>query len=251
MGAPIYRPDNSQDSARYAINPFQVATISLYDINRTQGEYMPQFEGNFIYVEQLDYPVILTLIDSLSGVERSIILRVGDEIHASFKGFTLTHPLMARPSVSNTFGLKLTIGKGAVSRSNEFARPMMNMIAAFRQTANTAVNQIINIYIPPGARGLERIQVSGLGTTITGANLQPLAGGTLCSPPVIAANGFNYNAPNQLRPVMNVRNATTSRGNQYVAEYEYLALPSYATELQVDILGTVMTAVDSVYAIFS
>ena len=240
----MYTADTSQSSAQFAANPLIVFAQALYDIDRSNGQFFPQVEGDGFYVEQCDYPVIVSLIDQSTGVERTFILSTGMEVCARFKGLTLVHPLLTRVFQNDTHTLKLVMFRGG-SKRNQFAYPFLGGLPpSVRQITNTAVLQSVGIAIPPGARAVEGLHLLLTGTAITSAVVvgNVIRNGAIFSavsaPVSVVQNGAAYNANNALSIGMNTRAiGAASIAAEYLGK---IILPTWANELQVTIVGTGM-----------
>lgn len=249
----VYGPANSQLAQQFAIAPFRPTNIPLYGVNRTAGELFPSLEGSYLYVEQCDAPVIASFVDRTNGKLLSFLLRTGLEIHGDFKGVTLTHPLYI--ANADPLTLRVTLGQGATSESNQYAHPIHNGLASWRTITNTAIDQTIGIYVPPNSRLMEKVIVQLLTTTVTGARARQAftIGGTFAvqaNPPQFTLpDGRAYtNTYNEGEPLSVV--AGTIAGTS-VARGDNMILPSYADEVTVQISGTGLALPTYVGAIFS
>lgn len=228
---------NIQRSARLGLNPFQPYLFNLRNTDYSQGQNFPQIEGDSIYVEIADYPVIASLIDAATNEQRAYVLQPGLQIVAPFKGLTLIAPAFG--GGLNTTILKLVVGKDGAVKSNESAAPFAAYLAAFRVTATSAIQQLGEIHIPKGVRALLGFQMWGPGTTITGASLSfsavTAAGLVGMSGSTIVADSFNYNLATQAGYMLNTRIA----GTRYVAEFaQPMVVPFGAVSLAYQIDGT-------------
>jgi len=166
----MYKPDNTQASAQFALNPFQPLSIPLNVDRSGAGRRVTELEGDFLFVEECDWPVGIVLVDQTTDIARCIPAYPGLLLRATFKGVTLVHNQISGSS-DNVPQLKLTIGKGAVERSNDSAFPLASNYSPVNPTTNTALSQIGTIPVPPGARVLSGLHITGVGTTVTEATL--------------------------------------------------------------------------------
>jgi hypothetical protein len=157
----------NQNSPQYGINNFQRVIISIGEfgggVDRTNGEYFPQYEGTGFYVEGADFPVLMTLNSTNGGVEQAIALRDGIQfLDLPFKGFTLIHPPMNMP-----LRLSIIVLKGGSSYTNQLNDPNSHLPIPFRVITNTAVSTAIGLYVPPGVRAAKNLVVYQPQTTIS------------------------------------------------------------------------------------
>ena len=58
---------NTQDSVRYALQPFQKLNIRLDGVDRTNGDLFASAQADSLYIEKTDYPFLFTLVTQGSG----------------------------------------------------------------------------------------------------------------------------------------------------------------------------------------
>lgn len=244
----LYKPNSTTKSAQYGINPLYPLTIGIFDVDRSRGQFFPSPEGTSIYVEQLDYPVLLTLIDQQTDSERTIALAAGMEIRAVFKGFTLVHPLLTRLNATDTYSIKLIIGRDG-AKSNEFARPALSLMLPYRTITNTANSQAIAIPVPRGARILEQLTLGcgvGVATVTVQAAAQP---GYAAAPgpafvganaPLITTNGIAYTVSPAHQEYLDAILGTATSPTILTLRRPII-LPSYCNEVLISWQGTGLT----------
>lgn len=161
----MYKPDNSQDSARFSIVPVSIAQFSLQK-NRTQGELIPVLEGDFMRVERVDLPCRASFVTA-DGAQ-VISLTEGFEIASPFKQFTLIHDDYTLAQ-SNPF-LSIMTGRGSMF-ANQLANPFANRLPlAYSQSSALGVGGRLTYttMVPFNARRVRRARFSGL-VTLTAA----------------------------------------------------------------------------------
>lgn len=166
-----YVADNSQVSQVYGVQPFQKQTIQLGAVDRSSGELFPQYEGDYIFVHRCDFPVLLHLINQENLVGQSFMLHPGDCIRATFKGISIAHPFLTVGIGSQK--LEFTIGKGCAHFVNNAENPYPSLYPPTAIVSDTALAGSFDVYLPPGARYIERL-VSRIATatTLTSASWQ-------------------------------------------------------------------------------
>lgn len=260
----MYKPDNTQQSARYSIAPFRHEVISLKGVNRADGETFPQPEGQWLYVMGTDFPVQISFVNAATGSRQTVIASTGMFVDAPFKGLTLAHPLITTPGAGNAndnLSLHLLLGSGAGPQlfENDFAFPFAAMQSAWREDAGTqsGTERHIAIFVPTGARYLKTLQVEGIATTLTSADVALRAGifpsQSQCQALQFTANGNVYNnvfgyGESMVTRVSTGVGAASPRG---IAVAQDINIPTYCNELAVSFYGTGLAALGYVKAIFA
>jgi hypothetical protein len=230
-----YRADNTQAAQRFAVNPVQVVTLDLSRDDYSNGKFLSSIEGDFLIVESCDWPALICVIDQTNGVEKSIIARPGQTLEAPFKGITVLAPVMTPTGVPNVVNLRINVCKMGANINNESAFPSANVLSPMASLINTALNQQIQIPVPPATRYVNSMQVNGLGTTITSATI------SFFRSAVAQAQGatmVGYALASQSRFVLNTRIA----GGFFVAEGVNIQVPSASLFAVIDIVGTGLAA---------
>lgn len=232
---------NTNQNAQYSIAPFERKEIIIGATggaapNRVAGQLIPELEGTGFYVERADYPVLANFGHGMGGLESSINLRDGLEIDASFKGITLTHPL-----INVAAKLTLILLKNGVKLSNQLDDPVSRMNFAFRTISNTALLQSVGIFVFPGARSIKNLQAvvqAATTTTQVVASFIDAAGNTIS-----AASNFTQQvgavaaAYTQTGSAMSPNSALVI-GPSTVYTFPTLFVPTPAVELQIAVIGT-------------
>lgn len=192
----IYKPDNTQAAVRYGVIPLQKVSIDLRDIDRSNGEYFASLEGDEIYVENADYPALLTLTSpAAANVKIANVLRAGLRVKGPFKGLTITHPLLASGGLTQKWQLVLTLGKGGNLVDNNLSEPTWALPPSIGVTTNTALLVNISVQIPPGARFLRDLCITIPATAVTSATwliLSNVSAETVKAPLVGVYNTANF-----------------------------------------------------------
>lgn len=242
MQGTTYQPDNSQNAQQFAINPFQRVEIDLVNtpgIDSLQGVQFPQLEGNSLYVERCDWPLLLTVIDKVTGIELSFVMRTGLRIRSPFKSATIRAQWSVAPAYRAL--ASLIVGKGCADYANELGNSVVQSNFPFRTLTSTGIALDIAIYLPPGLRYLYQFHFGMNATTITDGALffvDPF-GNTIRSPQasqVIAGVAQAYG----VSPVQRRFLATQAvvAGARFVANEQNIPIPSGAAEMRVVLNGT-------------
>lgn len=237
-----YQPDNSQATQRYGINSFQTVLLTLNGTDYSNGQLFPQYEGQFIYVEQADYPALITLVDKSTSTQLSYPLQPGMVIRSPFKGFSIQSPAFSVGAPSAPFVVKLIIGKdGDIEKNNDSAAPFSSFLGAFASTIVTPTLQQVTAHVPPGARVVQGVHINGSGTTIVQASIDflgPNGNGSIGL--TVNTPAQNFNLASLTRTYINVRSVN---GTIYVAEYaQPILVPSNAISALINLTGTVLSA---------
>lgn len=238
----MFEPTNTQLAARYAVNPFQRIEISLGpNIDRSQGEYFPAPQGTGFYVERSDFPVIMALVNKADTVLQAFAIRDGMQIEGFFKGFYLTHPSL---NVGGAISI-ITFASTDAVHVNQLAQPLSRLALLNRSIVVGALLTQAAIYVPPGMRALNSLQVLMTGTTVTDVrcfctdkNGNSIAGPTNVTQQIAGAVvTYNAGAPG---PLISGPPRAVSAG--FVMEFPSpLIIPTLATEVVVTVQGTVLS----------
>ena len=238
----------TQFNAQFNISPFQRIEIDIgassqfpLGIDRRQGEYFPQIEGDGYFIERSDFPVLISHVHSATQVESTIPAYDGRQVEGKFKGLYFTHPPLNIPA-----RLSLIIGKNCAKTSNQLGNAVSRFVMAYRSVVSNPNAQVLGIYIPPGARVLRNLNIF-----IAGQLTATSTGG-------IAAVDKNFAT---IRPPSNLVNQQSTGfvtydrqsnfgqnqigvavpGGGFVYNYNPIIIPSQALELNFTVLGTGMT----------
>ena len=239
-----FMPD-SQGTARFSAAPFQKFEISMAGIDRTEPELFPFLEGEYLYCDRGDYPALINLVLPTKGIQISQVFKTGLQIKAPFKGISVSHPLL-----SSIFGSKYTlsfiIGKvNGVEVSNNLGDAAMPMSIAYRVVSNTALSQVIRLFVPPGARRIRKFFATlATQTTVTQASLQFVDAGGISfiqgSSSIsqqVAAAVVTYNGNPFYGSTSLVTTTGPVAGTSYLAASD-LVVPTGAVEVDITINGT-------------
>lgn len=255
MRAPQHFQPDSQGTARFSSQPFQRFETNIGGVDRTEPELFPTIEGEFLYCERADYPVLINLVLPGKGIQISQVFRTGTQIKAPFKGLSISHPLL-----SAVFGAKLNVaflvGKQKdVDISNNLGDACAPMIPAWRQITNSATIQQYNVFIPPGVRRIRKIAFSFGATTVTssGATFSDNAGSLITQISTISqqigASVVTYNGSNQ--PGSSLKVSSTAVTGTFIAEGSDIFVPSNAVEVALFIFGTGLVAPSIIECVFT
>lgn len=241
---------NTQNAAQFAFNPLQKQIVSLYNVDRTQGLPVPECEGNYLYVDQADYPVIISFVNAATNVFQSYVARNGLMVKAPFKGIFLTHPLL-NPGSGNVQQPKLILitGKNDATIENDLAAPFASMPTSARTLGNTALSQIFAVYMPPGTRRIEKLEFNFAGTTITAAQYQLTNNGNNSSGygGILDQYGNSYAASVPLAGNLAIVNIATAPVQTWQMKGGEIMVPSYCDGIQITLTGTGLTAAGATY----
>lgn len=228
-------PDNTQQAARFSVPPIRKVEIRLDNANRANGEFLSAFEGDFLYVDQTDFPCLLSLVTPSTQIGTAIVARAGTEIHGPFKGIFLTHPFFG---TAVPMSLRLLLGQKGSSLSNEASLTAFHAAGAPQLAqSSTAVLYQALIPIPFGSRvlvGLEALMASA--TTLTSAQIGILDANAaaLTAPPYTDDQGRVFTSVQLISALDVAPVGTTQRARLGVG----IALPTFARYVQITLVGT-------------
>lgn len=234
----MYAPNSTQSAQQFGVDPFQRVEIPLFNIDRSQAAPFPQYEGDYIYVERCDYPVLLKLVVPGTNFYQTHVLRDGMTIAAPFKGFFLAHPVINQP-----MNLSLMIGKGPRTLiTNQLDMPCTRAPLSTRVITNTAVSQIWGIFLPPGMRSIARLNLGIGATTVTQATLSFLDKlGAVVTPATGMVNPDNQQTYSTAIS-MGFNAVATVQGGIGIIDWGRVPIPTWCAEIQMIIAGTGLTA---------
>jgi hypothetical protein len=239
MDAP-YRAD-SQDFAQYTLQGMRKYRINLRS-NRTSGEFFPQFEGKYFFVESCDVPCNIQIG---SGTGNEFYGADGYVFRGPFKGLTLTH--VDYSAIASTVPLSLVFyvcDSDNFFQQNYVAPARIGMpLTTFTQTGVNGYG-LIRWPIPDGSRTISKLAGCAL-VTLTAAIvgdftcelsflIAPSGSPILVPPATYYGTGYTATARNSMRQIMRsgVYNAAAF---QYWQEFSFenLPIPSFAREVEV------------------
>jgi hypothetical protein len=242
----IFQPD-SQGTARYGLVPWSRVEIIIGGVagsspDRSQGVVIPEIEGEGLIVERADWPVLLAPVVGQGNTDVSLVAaRDGLEFDSPFKGLLVAHPILTTLFAPQTMKLSLIVFRVKGALRNQLAEPFCRAQLQYRAITNTAVNQAIGIFIPPGVRQLDELQIGFAFTTMTSAVAQLNDSGLnlLAAPSVsqqMAAGIATYNAGNANAQIP----ALVSSGVAAIGllTFQPWPMPSFAREINVSWNGT-------------
>ena len=235
-----YRPDG-QDAARFNVNPYQRFEFIISGIDRTTPELFPALEGDELYCERADYPVLLTLVTGAQGVQQSFVFKTGTTLRAPFKGVWISHPLMGTLALPHL--CSFIVSKNGAHYENQLGDGRAPMITATGLVTNTAVLQKTGIYIPPGARYIRTGYMIVTAATITSARGQFIdAQGNVISgasniSQVIAGVTVSYAIGGPYGPVLQCAPIAPA-ATLFKCSMNDVHIPTRAVELDLSIVGT-------------
>jgi len=245
-----YEP-NSQDTARYSVVPWSRIDIIVGNVagaapDRSQGVILPEIEGEGLFIERADYPVLMCPVVGSGPTEDSLVAaRDGLMFNTPFKGLYLSHPLLVTTFATQPLRLSLIVFKLQGAVSNEYANPVTRSLVSSRAVTNTAIAQQWNLFVPPGARRLDFLRIAAIQTTITTDPLLTMvdSGGNPIVPVTvsqqIAAVVQTYNfAPTTVR----AGQRSAGAGPLNLWDFQPLPLPTACRELAVSWAGTGLAA---------
>lgn len=238
-----FLPD-SQAAARYTAQPFQRFEVNIGGVDRSEPELFPQFEGEYLYCERADYPVLINLVSPGKGVQLSQLFRTGTQIKAPFKGLSISHPLVSN-LFNSKFNLSLIVGRQRdVEVSNNLGDCAAPMMAAVKSSV-TAVLSTFTIFIPPGVRRLRKFSFALTATTVTQANLalRDISSLFVIPSTTIVDSGVSYT--DSFTAGYQLRVTATPVTGVFLFEMEDLHIPTNATNIFVTVAGTGLALVAS------
>lgn len=233
--------DNSLQTAQWNVVPFRKETFQLDGKDRSQGEVIPSLEGNFLYVETCDYPVLLSFVNRLTLERQCIVAHVGLQIHTPFKEITVTHPLLTTTN-GVPYNMSLITGHGDCPREvyNQYAFPFSGLPPSAIVT-ESGIALTLGLFVPPGARWCSDLNLTLTATTLTSASWQVLTGitGTLRGIPAPQLTsdpgGTVYAGPNFAQGAMDI---TTPYAGVFRARDFNIPLADTAQQLAINCVGT-------------
>lgn len=229
--------DSNQQNAQFNVVPFQRVDISIGgNVDRSNGEFFPQFEGYGVYVERADFPCFIHLVSQSALLGQAAMCRDGQQVIAPFKGFSITHPPMNVPAILTLVIFKLP----CLEFTNNLSAPLIRMPISGRQVTNTALAQSVAFYIPPQTRLLRKMVVVLNAATITLAQLTLTdTNGVVVTGPStltgkVSGAAVTYNLPGNpfdaAVPVIVGANA--------ILKFDVVQIPTWANEVFLTITGT-------------
>lgn len=166
----VYRAETTLATSQYNVAPFQKIPLSLTNIDRTNGDFHPEYEGNSLLFTRVDFPVLVSFVNAQTLAVQAFMATPGLRIDAPFKGITFTHPILT----VNTYPmiLEFTLGKACASIDNTQANPYSALYPPYAITIDGALSGQINVYLPPGARFIAEISLYTTATTVAGGHYQ-------------------------------------------------------------------------------
>lgn len=234
---------NSQQAARFGINPFQRIEIPLGpNIDRSNGEYFPSFEGSGMYIERADYPCLLSLVVKGDSIGQALPLRDGMQVEAWFKGFYLVHPLLNVPQT-----LSIILFKHPDSVFVQQAPTPCSRVSMMYSASTSGTLMTVKIYVPAGMRAVNNLVLSFPATTVTRAQLQGLDsnGGAIAAPSTVSQNvgGVVQTYPSGFASILCTQPVVV--GTDVLLRFDKFILPSRAVEIDITITGTGIAVPDS------
>lgn len=191
----IYRPD-SQQAARYTTPPLVRHEISLLP-NRTNGEFLPQYEGEFAYIESCDLPCEVSFVNQ--DTNQTLSMTGGGRLSGPFKGILLKHDLYAVSGNNIAPKLILVVSKNAQFENTLYA-PTFQSALAFNSAVTLGVAGVVQLDCPVSDRQ-RYIEIEATATiTYTAAPVGEVfaslffrdVNGAVIAPPLITKNGVAY-----------------------------------------------------------
>lgn len=246
--ADAFRGVNTQGQQQFAVSPFQKFELNLGNVNRAEGQFFPELEGDYLLIENTDAVFYITLTSPYTNIKQSFIARNGLQIDAAFKGVTIQHP---NYTVSQIQELRASIvfGKGCARVTNQSATPIIGGIVPLLINANSpaTLNLVVPLY--PGQKFIREIYVTTPGTTITGA-FYSIASATgavspgTSGPGAITGSFLNYSAFNNPVGAMDVVQPFTG---QFIMRATNIPLPQQCNALFLFISGTGLAFVNNTF----
>jgi hypothetical protein len=237
----VYKPNNPQAAQRYGVVPYQRVDIILDDVDRTQGQTFPQFEGSGFYVLSTDFPFLISVVDRATNKESTLLAVPGLEFSGEVKSFTITHPLLSNASFTNRASFLLL--KGEARYTNSLHSPYPSFAAPYSLNTNTAGNQVTDVYLPPNARLIAELKYALAATTVTQASFSfievlpngglglPITGPSVAGFPQLGTYG------GRLAPVLDA-----ATGLAFLRESN-IVIPSHGPSvLRIGVVGTVLSS---------
>lgn len=242
---------SDQSEAKFNIAPFQRVEIMLGpNINRAQGEFFAQLEGQGFYIERCDYPVSIGVVSQYANDSNKIVARDGIECVMPFKGLTIQHPILGTVGYQ-LFSMTLIIFKSCARYSNQLDSPVVRAPGAYRVETNTALNQTLALAVVPGVRRVKRVNLQTPAITVTSAAMVMLDvnGNSMFGwnyTQTFFGNTYNYlgcNCAQYIQPPGIVAGLANM-------EFPAMDIPTYAAEIRIIIVGTGLATGTGPYAIF-
>ena len=251
-----FLPD-SQGTARFLAAPFQRFEVNLCGVDRSEGELFPTPEGESIYCERSDFPLLFNLVTSGKTIQTSNVFRNGLQIKSAFKGIFISHPFIALSSSVIKQGAAFIIGKVKECEfSNNLGNTALGGNIGWRIVSNTSILQAIAIYVPPGARRIRKFNILLGATTVTSAvpafflpdGTSSIGTGYSFLSQTLGTGVVNYNSPNS--PPFGIKVSATSIANLLSFDASDVFVPQSAVELQIAITGTGLASILTCECVF-
>lgn len=161
----MWRPGFSTELAKYSSKPYRRIEISL-NVDRTQGQLIPEIEGETCYIERADYPVLISFTTGDNDQRNTIPAIEGKQFAGPFKGFVITHPqLVPSATLAQEFKLVLIVGVSNAF-TNQLGDAASRFPPPFRIITNTVTSQVQGFYLPPNVRRIKAISYAVTATAV-------------------------------------------------------------------------------------
>ena len=254
MTKQLYLPDNTQSVAQYTTAPFRRYEIRIDNVDRSQGQFFPHFEGDMLFIDRADWPALVSLVSNSVTIQTASVGRVSTKLVGPFKGLMITHPLLT--GANAPLALRFNIGQKNSSED------ISGSVAAFH-AAGVAISTVSNnaglqaflIAVPPGSRVLSNLEFTMQQTTVTqaivsqAALVPPLVVTTLQSPTWVDLDTGLTNSGAGLSASLD-QSATPVTGLFKFKLSSPLALLCYARYVYVQMVGSVLSIPSNVVAVW-
>lgn len=235
---------NNIQNPQYGINPFERKEIVIGSAvagvvpDRSAGQYIETLEGLGFYIERCDWPILLNVNSQGGGIQVSINARDGLEFTGSFKGLTITHPALNIAGV-----LTLILYKTPEAKiTNQLDNPVTRFQISQRSITNTALQQQIGIFIPPGTRSIKNLQAFAGAITYPGVSAQFVdkTGAIITCPTSLVQQVGTAQVAYTLTPAAIFAQGQVV-GTAGIANFNNIFVPSGAAEIVLTANGTGLT----------
>lgn len=240
---------STQYNAQFNVDNFQRIEVDLSSSASDQngGFFVAQVEGDYLFVERCDYPVLISLTSQKNVIGQCEVAKEGDQFKTAFKGVTITYPRVGALGGTSPAKLVFIVGKNCADYTNTLATVQTRFGASSRAVSNTALLQTVSLHVPPGMRRVATLECSITAyTTLTASPLWAFFrrdGSGTCT------NSSVSNSPQSPAAIYNGQNhsglmalLSVGAANSGLWQINNLVIPDDAAELQVSFAGTGLVA---------
>lgn len=246
-----YRGQNSTRQQQFAVAPFQKFDLNLANVDRSNGQYFAELEGDYLYIENTDAVFYITITSQFSNIKQSFIARNGVQIDTAFKGLTIQHANYTTVIPGQEIRAALIIGKGCSTFTNQSSTPITCGVTSLRIVSNNTTAFNLQLPLFSGQKFIRELYVTTPATSITSAfySMSGTSGGIIQAPSFTSNDiGLNsvstYSDPNRQVGSMDV---ISPFSNQFILRATNIPIAQQATFINCIVVGVGISFVNTVF----